>query len=115
MLHEWVVQELRQREGQSERIRPVRVMLENNADELLAFAFQLDADVAELARRFEVSVQVVREALAVRQMDEARTSRWQGEVELWRRLGGKYAGLRAEVQRVAGSVVRASSVVENYN
>jgi predicted DNA-binding protein YlxM (UPF0122 family) len=115
MLHEWVVEELRQREEHSERIRPVRVMLQNNADELLAFALQLDASVAELAQRFEVSVQVVREALAVGQMDEARALRWQREAELWRQLGGKYAGLRAEVERVAGSVVRASSVIENYN
>src|SRR5829696_6372259 len=36
MLHEWVA-ELRQREEHSERIRPVRVMLQNNAGELLAF------------------------------------------------------------------------------
>jgi hypothetical protein len=115
MLHEWVVEELRQRENQSERIRPVRVMLQNNADDLLAFAFELDADLAELAQRFEVSAEVMREALAVQQMDEARASRWQREAELWRRLGGKYAGLRAEVQRVACGVVRASSVVENYN
>jgi len=115
MLHEWVVEELRQREKHSEWIRPVRVLLENNADELLAFAFELDADLAQLARRFEVSVQVVREALEVQEMDEARATRWQREAELWRQLGGKYAGLRAEVERVAGCVVRASSVVENYN
>jgi len=115
MLHEWVVEELRLREEHSERIRPVRVMRQNNADDLLAFALQLDADLAELARRFEVSAGVVREALAVRQMDEARASRWQREAELWRQLGGKYALLRAEVEKVAGDVVRASSVMENYN
>jgi hypothetical protein len=115
MLHDWVVEELRLRERQSGRIRPVRVMLENNADDLLAFALQLDADVAELARRFEVDPEVVREALAVRQMDEASAARWRRESGLWRRLGGEYAALRAEVERLAGSVVRASSVVENYN
>ena len=115
MLHEWVVEELRLREKHSERIRPVRVMLQNNADDLLAFALQLDADLAELARRFEVSEEAVREALAVQQMDGSRALRWQRESELWRQLGGKYADLRAEVERVAGSVVRASSVIENYN
>jgi hypothetical protein len=91
------------------------VLLQNHRDELLAFAFELDASVAELAERFEVSVEVVREALAVQQTDEARATRWQREAELWRQLGGKYAGLRAEVERVADCVVRASSVVENYN
>lgn len=115
MLHDWVVQELRTREARCERVRAVRVLLENNRDELLMFAGQLDADLAELARRFGVGVPLLREALACQQMDESRPSRWRREKELWRRLGGKYAQLRAEVERLAGAVVRASSVIENLN
>jgi hypothetical protein len=115
MLHEWIVDELQKREGRCPRIKAVRTLLQNHSDELLAFAYELDACVAELARRFEVSAEVVREALAVQQMDESRAMRWQREGELWRQLGGKYAGLRVEVERVAACVVRASSVVENYN
>lgn len=115
VLHEWIADELRQRESRCRSIKAVRTLLQNHTDELLAFAFQLDADVAELARRFEVSLAVVREALVVQQMDEARAARWQREAQLWRQLGGKYASLRGEVERVAACVVRASSVVENYN
>ena len=116
MLHDWVVEELRAREARCiQRIRPVRVLLENHPDELLAFAFQLDAELAKLAERFEVSVESVREALAVQQMDESRPSRWQREKELWSRLGGKYALLRVEVEGLAGGVVRASSAIENLN
>jgi hypothetical protein len=115
MLHDWVVAELRAREASGERVRAVRVLLENNRDELLMFAEQLDADLAALAERFEVSQALVREALAVQQMEESRSSRWRREQELWSRLGGKYAQLRAEVEELARGVVRASSVIENIN
>jgi hypothetical protein len=114
-LHDWVVDELRQRESRCSSIKAVRTLLENHTDELLAFAFQLDAEMAELAGRFEVNAELVRETLAVEQMDESRPARWRREKELWSRLGGKYALLRVEVQKLAGTVVRSSSVIENLN
>jgi hypothetical protein len=114
-LHDWIVEELRAREALCEPIRKVRQLLENHTDELLAFALQLDVDLGQLAQRFEVSSAVVREALAVSEMDERRPSRWQREQRLWQQLGGKYARLRVEVEKLAAAVVRASSVVENLN
>lgn len=114
-LHDWIVDELRAREPLYEPIRKVRQLLQNHKDELLAFAFQLDVDLVKLAERFEVSSAVVREALAVGQMDERRPSRWQREQQLWKQLGGKYTRLRVEVEKLAAAVVRASSVVENLN
>jgi hypothetical protein len=114
-LHDWIVDELRRREGRCERIRAVRVLLENNRDSLLAFAKQLDAEMAFLARKIEVSPVVVREALAIQQMDDGRPSKWQRQQELWRRLGGKYELLRKQVQKMAQQTVRASSVIENLN
>jgi hypothetical protein len=68
-----------------------------------------------LARRFEVSAALVREALAVQQMDESRPARWRREQRLWSQLGGKYAALHAEVEKLAKGVLRASSVIENLN
>jgi hypothetical protein len=116
MLHDWVVEQLRAREARCEhRIRPVRVLLENHRDCLLAFARQLDGDMAALAERLEVSAEVVREALAVQQMEDSRASKWQREKELWRQLGEKYEMLRVEVEKMARGVVRASSVIENIN
>jgi hypothetical protein len=115
MLHDWIVGELRAREPLHQPIKKVRQLLDSHTEQLLAFALRLDEDLAALARRLEVSEAVVREALAVRQMDQDRPARWQREEGLWRRLGGKYARLREEVEGVASSVVRASSVIENLN
>jgi hypothetical protein len=49
MLYDGVVAELRARETDSERIGPVRQMLENHRDELLPFASELDSDLRRLA------------------------------------------------------------------
>lgn len=115
-LHDWIVDELRQREPLCEhRIRPIRTLLSNNRDDLLAFAERLDADLAALAARHGVDVGLAREALAVHRMDDGRPSKWRRERRLWERLGGRYAALREDVARLAGTVVRASSVVENLN
>jgi hypothetical protein len=114
-LHDWIVEELRAREQDYEPIKKVRRLLENHKDELLAFAEQLDGDLAKLAKRFAVSVAVVREALACQQLEESRPSRWQREQHLWSRMGGKYAQLRVEVEKLAAGVVRASSMIENIN
>jgi hypothetical protein len=114
-LHDWIVEELRAREQRCEPIKKVRRLLENHKDELLAFAEQLDGDLARLAQRLEVSVAVVREALACQQLEAIRPSRWQREQQLWSRLGGKYALLRVEVEELAAGVVRASSMIENLN
>jgi hypothetical protein len=115
-LHDWIVSELKCREPLCpHRIRPVRVLLENQRDGLLAFAQQLDDDVRQLAGRLRVSEALVREAVAVGQMGQSSPARWQRERELWRQLGERYAALRVEVERLAAGVVRASSVIENLN
>ena len=81
----------------------------------MAFGVQLDQGIDLLAEQLQVAPEMVREALAVQQMDEARPARWQREKELWRQLRGKYALLRSEVEELAASVVRASSVIESLN
>ena len=116
LLHDWVVDELRAREPLCpHRIRPVRTLLSNNRGDLLAFAERLDADLAGLAARHGVEEGAAREALAVQQMEEGRPSRWRREQRLWGRLGPRYEALRAGVEELAGSVARASSVIENLN
>ncbi len=115
-LLDFVVAELLLREKQCEhRIRPVRVMLHNRGDDLLAFAKALDADVAAVMAAWQVSETTVRELLQVQQMSERDSRRWQREALLRQQLGARYYGLSAAGEEMAGRVVRASSLVENLN
>jgi hypothetical protein len=115
-LLDFVVAELAQREGQCpHRIGPVRVLLANQGALLLAFAQQLDKDLATLAGRWEVSTAAAREVLKTQQMPERDSRRWRRDAEHWRQLGTRYHGLSEAVEELAGRVVRASSLVENLN
>jgi hypothetical protein len=115
-LYDWIVAELRAREAHCpHRLRPVRGLLENQRDELLAFAKQLDQDLQTLAEDYAVPVTVVAEVRRVLSLPADGPERWQQEQVWWQRLGPGYAGLRAAVTALLGQVVRASSVIENLN
>jgi hypothetical protein len=115
-LLDFVVAELARREGQcGHRIGPVRVLLENQAGELLAFAEQLDRDLAALARQWQVSEATVRQVLKTQQMAERDGRRWQRQAEQQRQLGARYYGLSKAVEGLAAGVARASSLAENLN
>jgi hypothetical protein len=115
-LFDFVVAELEARQAQcSHRIGPVVRLLKNQRDDLLAFAAELDAQLAALARDFEVAPTVVRELLLLGSLDPKTASRWQREDELHSRLGARFFPLHDAVMSVADETVRASSVIENIN
>jgi hypothetical protein len=115
-LYDWIVAELRAREAQGpHRIRPVRCLLENQRDDLLVFARQLDQDLQVLAEEYTIPGTVVEEVRQVLSMAASRPERWQREPALWERWGSRYAVLREAVAELLGNVVRASSVIENLN
>lgn len=115
-LYDWIVAELRARETHCpHRIRPVRCRLENQRDELLAFAQQLDQELRALAEEFMVPAAVVGETRQVLSLAASRPERWQRDQALWERWGSRYGKLREAVAELLGRVVRASSVIENLN
>jgi hypothetical protein len=66
-LFDFIVAELMAREREDpRRIRPVRVALQNQRDDLLAFAGLLDAELAAIARAHAVPEPLVREACLYR-------------------------------------------------
>lgn len=115
-LYDWIVAELSSREHLcSHRIRPVRTLLENQREALLAFAKQLDVDLPMLAEEYAVPATLVEEVRAVLSLSGYSQERWQREAVLWQRWGSRYGIVRQAVTEVMEGVVRASSVIENLN
>ncbi len=115
-LFDFVVAELRARESACpHRIRPVRTLLENQRDNLLAFAVELDQELAALAQQWQIPVTTAREVLQVQSLPMWDPKRWRREAALRATLRRRYHGVSAAVQELSDRVVRASSLVENLN
>jgi hypothetical protein len=115
-LSDWLVAELRAREPQCpHRLRPVRTLLENHQADLLAFAKDLNQQLQALAAEFAVAPAVVQEILQTTALPPTSGPRWVREAALWHQLGERYPAVRGAVTELAGRVVRASSVIENFN
>lgn len=115
-LYDFIVAQLRARQPLCpHRLKPVCTLLENQRDTLLAFAAELDKDLAAVAAQCQVSVTRTREMLAMQALSVYDVRRGPREAALWQALGGRYHWVREAVASVALRVVRASSVVENLN
>jgi hypothetical protein len=115
-LFDFVVAQLRAREPACpHRIKPVRTLLANQRDNLLAFAVELDHDLAALAQKWQIGVTIAREVLLVQALPTWSSERWRREATLRETLRGRYYGVCADVQELADRTVRASSLVENLN
>ncbi|MCI0407537.1 MAG: hypothetical protein L0191_03060, partial [Acidobacteria bacterium] len=115
-LFDFIVEEMRLREQLApHRIRPVRVALENQRDELLAFAEDIDRQLIEIAQQHQLPLKDVREVFELGQFGLVDPLRWQKDSVLWKRLGPLYPTVRKAVEQIAETTVRASSMVENLN
>jgi hypothetical protein len=115
-LFDFVVAELRVRESACpHQIKPVRTMLENQRDNLLAFTVQLDRDLENLAQDWQISVTTAWEVLEVQCLPTRDPKRWSRVATLRETLRGRYHGVYADVRKLSDGVVRASSLVENLN
>src|SRR5208337_1040462 len=93
----------------------LRTLLEKQRDNLLAFAVQLDRELAALAQEWQISPTTAREVLQVQSLPTWDPKRWRRETALRATLRGRYHGVCADVQELSDRVVRASSLVENLN
>src|SRR5205823_6209385 len=115
-LYDFVVAELRAREPACpHRIKPVRQLLENQREHLLAFAVDRDRDLAALARQWQIGRATAREVQEMQALPVSDARRWRREVALRATLRGRYHGVCADVEELSARVVRASSLVENLN
>jgi hypothetical protein len=115
-LYDFVVAELRARVALCpQRLQPLCTLLHDHRSQLLAFAAQLDENLAHLAREFRVSLDLVRCVLDVQRTAPRLAKRWPQEAALRQKLRGRFYALREAVAELAHQTVRASSVIENLN
>jgi hypothetical protein len=116
LLYDFVVSELCARAAAGPQALVVACrLLANHPEEILAFAVQLDEDLAGLAEEFQVPIPVVREVLHVQSLDARNPRRWQRDAVLHQQLRGRYHPLSTAIAELARQTVRASSVIENLN
>jgi hypothetical protein len=115
-LYDFVVGELRLREPLCpHRIGPIVRALSNQRDDLLAFAAQLDQELASLATEFQLPVATLREVFNTQTLDLDHPARGPREAALRAQLGSRFFALSVAVAELAEQTVRASSVIENLN
>jgi hypothetical protein len=115
-LCDFVITELRNRLPQcSHRLTPICRHLENQRDDLLAFARVLDEQLEQLGQEFEIPAELARQLLRTVTRHERDQRRWTEHAALQQRLRGRLHAVQAAVAELASKTVRASSLVENLN
>jgi len=115
-LFDFLVAELLARASQgSRRLGEMCRALRNQRQDLLAFALELEGDLAAVAAAWAVSPGLVRELLAVQALPMLDPRRGRREAALRQALRGRYHGLSVAAAALARWVVRASSAAENFN
>ena len=115
-LYDFILEELKAREELcAHRIRPVRIALENQRKDLLAFAQILDLKLAEIAHKFEVSLDIIREILYLKKLSQSSLSYWETYNQFYQQLGDLFYFIFEAVTQAMKETPRASSMVENLN
>ena len=116
LLFDFIVEELVRREPMDPgRIRPLRVALQNQRDNLLAFAGVLDTKLSAIAHAHAIAEPLVREACLLHRLPSTSVAYWQGWNQLRTKLGDKFHRLFDAVSQAMTQTPRSSSLVENLN
>jgi hypothetical protein len=115
-LYDFVVAELKARAPKCpHRLEPICRALENQRDDLLAFAQRLDEDLEQLAQELHIPVELARRLLVTLSRDERDPKRWTEEGAVRKQLRGRFHEVQLAVAALAEETVRASSLVESLN
>lgn len=115
-LLDFVIESLRQREHlRSHRIRPVRVMLENQRDLLLAFAQEIDDKLIACADELNLDPSDMKRLFNIRATERMSATDTINDDIPCEQPDEKSVAAEQSVQKIISSVVRASSIVENIN
>jgi len=115
-LFDFLVDELHQREPEDlSRIVPMRVALQNQRDDLLAFSGVLDEKLDAIARAAMVPVHLVRATCLLHRKSETSSAFWQAWNRLHATMGRQFYDVYTAVSQAMHSTPRSSSLVENLN
>jgi hypothetical protein len=115
-LYDFVVAELKARASKCpHRLEPICRALENQRDDLLAFARWLDENLEQLGEELQVPAELARSLLKTLSRDERDPRRWTEEAAVQQQLRGRFHAVQLAVAALAEETVRASSLVENVN
>jgi hypothetical protein len=113
-LYDFIIVELEQRE-EHPQILKLRKSLQNQGKELLAFAGVLDQKLEEIAIRFDVPLQKVRDICLLQRKQPTTNAYWECWNQLHSQLSGKFHWLMEAITMAFQETPRASSLVENLN
>jgi hypothetical protein len=115
-LYDFIVAELKSRVPLCpHRLAPICRLLENQRENLLAFARVLDEELERLGEEFHIPVELARRVLRTMARDQHDPRRWTEHAALQKQLRGRFHDIQAAVAELAAETVRASSLVENLN
>jgi hypothetical protein len=115
-LYDFIVAELKDRASKcSHRLEPICRALQNQRDDLLAFARRLDENLEQLGQDLQIPMELARALLRTLSRDERDPRRWTEESAVRKQLGGRFHAVQLAVAALAEETVRASSLVENLN
>ncbi|MCP4603654.1 MAG: hypothetical protein GY847_24580 [Proteobacteria bacterium] len=97
------------------RLRPVRRALQQQRDDLLAFAAVIDEKLAVISEQYGVSLHLVQALCELAGRPEDSRLRWHQEHRLRQRLTWKFFDVQHAVSEAIATTPRTSSVIENFN
>ena len=115
-LFDFIVTEFGRRESDDpRRIRPVRVALQNQRDDLLAFAGVLDDKLSTIAIAHQLPEHLVRAACVLHRKPSTSPAYWQGWNRLRANMGAQFHAVFDAVAQAMAQTPRSSALVENLN
>lgn len=116
MLFDFVIHGLVQLEliGSS-HISKVRKKLQNQRNDLLRFAEEIDQKLIAVAKEYDIELQVVHSVYRLQTIPHENLSRYSEEKKIRKNLRDLYYPIEQAIMTALKTVVRASSVVENLN
>jgi hypothetical protein len=111
----FIIEELRVREGLSQKATPVRTYLENHRGNLLEFVRIMESYFDAIAQESEVPLAAVLAMYELKGLPSSSQERWQRHAELQQELGSKFHWIELLIDEVLEKIVRANSLVENIN